>query len=187
MKSDVDFLIFLFCVIAANVTATTDLTLVEGENGADVVTACLSKLQLSKIFKSDNKIMRRIAYVETMDGLDSAGNMTDGGIWKLSFEKYERTKKLAPSLLEKIKKLFGISWKDTTFEDLKKPFYSALGARLFLELVTESIPLSTDVLEQSSYWKEHYTSSNATQKDFQKRTYTLNSKESKFYSHYGIY
>ena len=41
MKSDVEFFIFLFCVIAANVSATTDLTLVEGENGADVVTACL--------------------------------------------------------------------------------------------------------------------------------------------------
>ena len=39
-------------------------------------------------------------------------------------------------------------------QDLRKPLYSALAARLFLLNIPESIP--NDIDRQASYWKQYY-------------------------------
>ena len=62
------------------------------------------------------------------------------------------------STFREIQRHFGIDWQSVQWEDLRKPLYSALAARLILSNVTltESIPLASDVAAQASYWRRHY-------------------------------
>ena len=55
---------------------------------------------------------------------------------------------------DRIKERLGIDWTKTTWNDLEKPLYSGLAARLFLARL--SAPIPTDLTEQASYWKTHY-------------------------------
>lgn len=55
---------------------------------------------------------------------------------------------------EAIKAKFGIIWADVKHEDLRKPIYSGLAARLYLSNIAEAIPADLD--GQAAYWKEHY-------------------------------
>ena len=55
---------------------------------------------------------------------------------------------------DKIKETLGIDWTSTTWNDLEKPLYSGLAARLFLARL--SAPIPTDLASQAQYWKTHY-------------------------------
>lgn len=165
--------------------ALTDLTLQPGGNSSAIVDACISKISTSGIFPSDDQhMLRRIAYVETHYGTDShtySNISNDGGIWQLNSDKYDTTKNLmfaSVSILQNIYTEFGITWTSTTWSDLRKPFYSALAARLYLEVINAmiSIPLASNPSEQGTYWDTYYTISEGTQSDYVTAVNDLNSQ-----------
>ena len=139
-----------------------------------MVEASIAKITASGIFTSnDQQMLRRIAYVETRDGTNSttySDPNNDGGIWQLSSTKFTATKNTGniaiSSLITKISAEFNITWTSTQWSDLRKPFYSAIAARLYLEVITASIPLASQVSSQGTYWVNYYTSSGGTQTDY---------------------
>jgi len=58
---------------------------------------------------------------------------------------------------DKIKVKLGIDWTKTQWEDLEKPLYSGLAARLFLARI--SAPIPSDLPAQAQYWKTYYNTS----------------------------
>ena len=70
-----------------------DLTIQAGTNGSAVVSACISRLEQSGIFTSDNEMLRRIAYVETNNGNheDTYRSNYHGGIWAVDEDLFDGT------------------------------------------------------------------------------------------------
>ena len=160
----------LLLVLCLTHAQGVDQTLVPEQNGTAVVQACIAKITQASIFTNDNQLLRRIAYVETNDGLDAdtytANN--SGGIWQLSESKYSATKSSTTlqTQIQGISTSFGITWANTQWQDLRKPFYSALAARLYFYLISASIPLANDIAGQANYWANYYTSSGGAAADF---------------------
>ena len=140
-----------------------------GAVGPEVVKACVKKIAESKILPDDNGFMRRIAYVMSKDGTDMK---SDGGIWQVSDFAFHDTMDTGahyrlPSKYYKIRQAFpGIDWPSTTRQDLDKPFFSALAARLYLSNLKERIPNANRIEEQASYWKAFYVRGAANEKKF---------------------
>ena len=161
----------LGCNLPTYLGPGVDLTLQAGAGGTAVVKASIDKILASGIFTStsnDQQMLRRIAYVETRDGTNSttySDPNNHGGIWQLSNTKFTATKNVGnsaiSSLIPNIDNKFGIIWNETQWSDLRKPFYSAIAARLYLEVIhsNASIPLASLVSSQGSYWENYYTSS----------------------------
>ncbi|XP_038053358.1 uncharacterized protein LOC119725839 [Patiria miniata] len=131
-------------------------------SGSDVVLACLQSI--GGVFPSDHGFLRRIAYVESKDGTDSGTYRAGyhGGIWQVDKIGFQSTKDTAshPGLKKKfeaIKSSLSIDWATVEWEDLDKPLYSAIAARLFLTNIPSAIP--SGLAEQAAYWKKHYNSS----------------------------
>lgn len=63
----------------------TDYTLVPESKGEDVVCEVINKIENSRIFAGDQKMLRRIAYVESKFGNDPSTYRQgyDGGIWQI--------------------------------------------------------------------------------------------------------
>ena len=146
-----------------------DLTTQEGTNGSSVVTACLSRLRDSAIFTADNEMMRRIAYVETDDGDDPDTYRANynGGIWAVDEDLFDETQNTASysslsTLHQSIETEFSIDWSSVVWNDLRKPLYSALAARLYLTTVSASIPISSSIDSQATYWVTNYNPSGST-------------------------
>ena len=166
------FLLILLSLL--QVKSAVDLTLQPEANGTLVVQACLAKISQSSIFSTnDQQMLRRIAYVETHDGADADTytNTSNGGIWQLSETKYTATKNTGSNTelqqqVQGISTSFGINWLTTQWVDLRKPFYSALAARLYMQVITASIPLASDVSSQGTYWANYYTSSGGNQSQY---------------------
>ena len=164
-------LVLLFlCTVRLTPAQGVDLTLVPKANRTVVVQACIAKVTHAAIFTNDNQLLRRIAYVETNDGLDDDTYTTnnDGEIWQHTECKYLPTKS-ATSLQQQIQGIstsFSITWANTQWEDLRKPLYSALSARLYFYLISSSIPLAKDITGQANYWVSYYTSSRGTATNF---------------------
>ena len=148
--------------------SAVDLTILEEQRGRDVVRASIQKITESGIFTRDEQILRRIAYAETKDGTrnDTYTPNYHGGIWRLSEHKYNATKRADSTLLKRIHDEFNIDWNSTKWRDLRKPFWSALAARLYLAVIQIQIPLSVRYTEQANYWVTHYTTSGGTESDF---------------------
>ncbi len=145
--------------------AQKDLTLEPEASGAEVVQAVVAKIETSGIFPTDNRLLRRIAYVESKDGTDSATCQRGycGGIWQVDEFGFHDTQNTTsnPDLVDShhaIAVQFGITWSTVEMGELLKPFYSGLAARLRLASVLEKIPLSSDIAAQAAYWKQHYSS-----------------------------
>ena len=166
------FLLILLFLL--QVRSSVDLTLQPETNGTLVVQACLAKISQSSIFSTnDQQMLRRIAYVETNDGTDADTytNTSNGGIWQLSETKYTATKNTGSNTqlqqqVQGISTSFGINWLTTQWVDLRKPFYSALAARLYMQVITASIPLASDLSSQGTYWANYYTSSGGSQSQY---------------------
>ena len=180
--------VLLCCAALLGVAHTqVDLTLVPEAKGTTVVQACLAKITNAKIFSADNQMLRRIAYVETRDGndADTYTPTNNGGIWQLSESKFLQTKTNSSStLINGINNSFGITWSTTQWVDLRKPLYSALAARLYLYLISTSIPLGNDINGQASYWLNQYTSNSGTTSDFTSAVTVLQALEGKFVHFY---
>ncbi len=142
-----------------------DLTLTPGAGGSDIVRAVLSKIDASSasrpsIFAPDNRLLRRIAFAQTRDGLaNDTYSRPDfhGGIWGLSEEQFNQTRTTDPQFYTDIDETFAVDWlSQVVWEDLRKPFFSGLAARLFLTTIAEPIPLSSEFLGQASYYVRNY-------------------------------
>ena len=138
-----------------------DLTRTPGTSGTPVVLATVGLIRESGVFQDDRQLLRRIAWVESRDGTDSQTYRQGyhGGIWQVDLIAFQDTQNInfgLNSTFREIQRQFGIDWQSVQWEDLRKPLYSALAARLILSNVTESIPLASDVAAQASYWRRHY-------------------------------
>jgi len=60
--------------------------------------------------------------------------------------------------LEDIQEAFGIDWTSVEWKDLRKPLYSALGARLFVALKssTDSVSVPRAIDDQARLWRTYY-------------------------------
>ena len=129
------------------------------QSGERVVDLCIKKLYSSTFnMLSDNKLMRRIAYVMSDFGRNVQGN---GGIWQLPYTAFEdtmdtRAHKRLPRKYSQIWDSFEIDWKSVKYKDLDKPFYSALAARLYLSNFADHIPPANRIEKQAEYWKFYY-------------------------------
>ena len=141
-----------------------EAVLENGANGTAVVLLSIAHIQQAAIFSDDNEMLRRIAYTETRDGSDSDtySEGSYGGIWAVSEAAFENSKDTSQSLLAvKHKQIilhFAIDWRLVLMNDLRKPFYSALAARLVLFAAPRTIPSDTDVEAQAQFWRENYNS-----------------------------
>lgn len=128
----------------------TDLTRVPETYGTEVVLACVRLIQNSGVFGEDYRLLRRIALVESQDGENAFTYVTQdfhGGIWGISKEAFNLTKSAATEdLLDLIDTSFEIDWKSVEWDDLRKPLYSALAARIYLHV--ESNGALSDSSEQ---------------------------------------
>lgn len=154
-------LLLLTCVSIA--CGQLDLTLQPEEAGTNVVLASIGRIQQSGIFTDDNRLLRRIAYVETRDGVDVTTYRQgyNGGIWQVDEDIFNKTQNttIHPELLQTYQQLLqalGVDWPTATWADLRRPFFSALAARLYFTIVSDPIPLAADVRRQGEYWKRHY-------------------------------
>jgi len=162
----VSYALLLLLSMVDNRMAENDLTQ-EKATGEAVVEAVAKYIRDAGIFADDHGFLKRIACVESKYGNDpntfkpKNDKPYYGGIWQVDKIGFDETKNVRshPSLrttMEKIKKQKGIDWNSVTWEDLWKPLYSGLSARLLLSTKAGKIP---DTLEgQAEYWKKHYNS-----------------------------
>ena len=154
--------LLLSCVVSQR----TDLTIVPGSNGVDVVRAVLSKLDNSAIFPQSgnndltNVFLRNMAFVETRDGTDipDSAIAVDGGIWKITDRQFQQTEELSTgnsSVRDAIRSYLGQDWMDVVYGDLAKPLYSGLAARLYLNYIaTSGVIPPTD--RQGQFWSRTF-------------------------------
>lgn len=152
---------FLFCVCQS-----IDLTTVPETAGIDVVFASVSRIQQANIFLDDNRLLRRVAFAETRDGidLDTYREGYNGGIWQVDESIFDETQNSAnhPELTDiynRVLGAFGVNWTaEVQWIDLRRPFFSALAARIYFEIVEEDIPNIGDLEGQGQFWKRHFNS-----------------------------
>ena len=72
MESLLSITLTLCCILVALRLSSTqlDLTVVPGTSGTAVTTAAIDRMLIFGVFPSDNRLLRRVAYVETRDGVD---------------------------------------------------------------------------------------------------------------------
>ena len=185
--------LLLLCALLYACLALRDETIRPGASGPDVVRAVIGRIEGSNIFLLDKQFLRRIAYVESKDGTDDSTYRSGyhGGIWQVDEVGFRDTQDNSshPGLttkFDKIQKYFGIDWRDVQWEDLRKPLYSGLAARLFLYNIPDAIPAAGNIQAQGEYWKEHYDTpaGDGTVEEFVEDVKALLEKESKLlYNH----
>ena len=153
-----------------NVASAVDKTLEEGASGKDVVEAVVEKIRRANP-PDDSQFLRRLAYVETKDGASITNPATNtGGIWNVNQYFYKQTKDASLSTQHSlIQSAFNIAWANTTWQDLLKPLYSGLAARLYIDSIGQTIPQK--LTEQALFWAQHFNSRDSwTDQDFVNRT-----------------
>ena len=155
---------FLLCTCLGQAPGM-DLTTELQAAGTDVVLASIALIEPLTIFPNDNRLLRRVAFAETRDGvdMDTFRPGYNGGIWQVDEDIFNQTQDTTanPELVqiyEQLQMSFGIDWPTATWADLRRPLYSALAARLYFTIVSEPIPLAGDLRGQGTYWKNNYNS-----------------------------
>ena len=84
----------------------------------------------------------------------------NGGIWAVSEGAFTSIQiDSDPFLVQKrvqILLTFGINWEALQWNELSKPLYSALAARLVLFTASQSIPSDSDIIAQAQFWRQNY-------------------------------
>ena len=154
------------CHANQNTVSNTDCELTPYTKGCHMVLNIVKTITIdANIFPNDNDMLRRIAIVESKDGTDSNTYRQSyyGGIWQVDKIGFQETQNVAshPSLnniFVKIQQNLNINWQSVEYNDLLKPFYSALASRLYLYIHSGSIP--TDIDQQAVLWRDYYNSGN---------------------------
>ena len=138
-----------------------DLTLEPNTAGDDVVRATVAKVLSAsrneqRIFgnRINYWLLRRIAYVETRDGLNTSDQNYYGGIWRVDEEVFSniRTNSTIQSYRDAVESVFDIRWNIMSWTELRKPLYSALATALNLVAEKDDNCLSSITLEQALCW-----------------------------------
>ena len=147
----------------------------DSETGSHLVQTVISKLHFLQILMCDHRLLRRIALVETNDGIDG---VPDGGIWALNESKFNVISSDIDEVLSK--KLCLNVTRGITYEYLKKPLVSGLSASLYLNYLEKSrnarIPLARNIEEQAKFWNKYYHSRERTTKYFVEQVRTREGK-----------
>ena len=163
----------LVCMLGTNcvpINAQVDDSVLQEEGvGSGVVLISIVRIRQSNIFTGDNELLRRIAYVETRDGTadDTYRDGYHGGVWAVDESVFLDTQDTVAhphlsAILLQIQQQFEINWLSVTWIDLRKPFFSALAARLVISNAAESIPPLTDINAQANFWVQYYNPSGST-------------------------
>lgn len=183
--------IALLCVIlcAAAPGHSVDKTLEPKAHGRDVVEAVVDRIQKSNVFSDDKDYLRRVAYVESRFGDHSSTYRSGyyGGIWQVdSFKATQQdwagnvTSPALKKIHKDIKEKMDIDWMQVNREDLLKPFYSGLAARIYIALTEKSRgPIPDDIAGQDRYWKDWYNTKAGKGKygDFESRVREMLKKD----------
>ena len=166
--------LFIIFVIAAIITATiyvenpyneTNETKVPGAAGPKVVETVVTTIESAKIFSENHNMpgyVRRIAWVESKDGLDNATyrDSYHGGIWQVDKTLFLITQNTSiPILINKhklVKMQFDTDWMTLQWEDLRIPLWSGLAVCLYMCAIDEEIPSS--IGKQAEHWDKNYNS-----------------------------
>ncbi|XP_022079888.1 integrin alpha-11-like isoform X2 [Acanthaster planci] len=143
-----------------------DLTTTPGSFGTTVVEATVGRINrltaVNADLLTDNRFIRRIAWVETTDG-NEAFTYSDpnyhGGIWRVDRNVYDITLGMYDtptygSIFADIEALLEIDWNQTTWEDCRRPLYSALAARMFFHSLQSNVPQGLN--SQAVFWRDRY-------------------------------
>ena len=144
----------ILCILVPYNNAQVDLTRVHEAAGTDVVLATISLIQRSGTFSDDNRLLRRVAHIESGDGLDedTFREGYNGGIWQVDEAIFQKTRNMTllhQGIYERLLMDLGVDWSIVMWEDLRTPLISALAARLFFKTVEENIP----IVGQAEFWK----------------------------------
>jgi len=141
---------------------TVDRTKEPEVRGSEAVETVVGRIERSAIFENDYGYIRRIAWVETRDGLNRTATFRDGyhgGLWQVDEVIFQETKDPVryPQLLDKYEQLqteFAIDWSAVGWVELRKPLYSGLAVYLYMTTIVGNIPLN--VHDQADHWKRNY-------------------------------
>jgi hypothetical protein len=136
---------------------------IEKASGEEVVNEAIDIV--NKVgFPDDKGFLKEIAKHESRLGKhrNTFRKNYHGGIYQIDNIGFKKTQdvKSHPALkkwYKKIKDITGIDWTKVKWEDLRKPAYSTLAARLYLITIPELIP--NTLKERSVYYKKHYNRS----------------------------
>ena len=151
----------------------------------ETVSNILRRLDCSDVFEmDDHRFMRRLAYVETMDGAEMQGN---GGIWNVLRHQLNVELTLVNnSVLEMVCQNLGVNITTVVRSpgsvDLNIAMVSGVVARFYLHyLVTvrnKRLPPAEDVSGQAAFWLSNYKMNDraATTSHFTERVAELEGK-----------
>ena len=134
---------------------------ISNTTGPKVVNDVLHKVECTGVFEDDNNFMRRLAYVETTDGVDE----TYIGIWgntscKMVHELNSTIlKSNYSSLINQTGEKLGIDVlaEKRDYENVKTPLASYVLARFYLHIITVTnkiqIPQADDIIGQAEFWE----------------------------------
>ena len=146
--------IFLALIVHL-ISGTTDLTIVAGTIGEDVVDSVIDKIKDSCVFQNDYLFLKRLAYVNSHYGQNAHTYRSgyDGGIWQIDLLQYEETQ--GTTCNDAINMTFGIDWSTSTWSDLRKPLFSGVAMMLLIEQRSSS---RTDLPRNRSQLSAFYDS-----------------------------
>ena len=111
-------------------------------SGIDVINDAVLLTEKSEIFSKDHHFIKRIAIVEA--AMNKSSN--EGGLWNIDrcafvgiTQNRRKYRKLA-ALQRRVRKTYGITWSRIRHYDLRRPIYSIIAVRLYLEVTVPTIP-----------------------------------------------
>ena len=144
----------------------TDMTLVSGANGKDVVLATVQKIEGSMIFPDNFDFLRRMAAVQTKDG--AIIPQKSGGIWGIGailndVNTFMNNDRSGLELAQQIEGAFCFNWYNDVNEigALDIPLYSALA--VMIRLSAESTDILDDIEDQAIIWKNTFNADGVEQ------------------------
>lgn len=153
--------IFPLLLVLGIVRGQADHTRSDGAKGSAIVEAVLAELHDACVYPEDGQLLRRLAFVESRDGMDPATYAApgSGGIWRVEQSMLQRTQSERQHLAQQydlIRNKLGIEWPSVTGDDMRRPLYSALAAALFLTLEGSPVTVPLTVEGQAAFWLSHY-------------------------------
>ena len=149
-------------ILLTAVVLGMDETVDNDASGADLVHAVIIKLstcQETNFNISDHHFLRRIAYVETKDGVEKYDNENElYGIWAVNRVTFSIVNAAIENLSNKCGHLSspGCFLSDLSFDCARKPLYSGLIAKLYLRNYEQQIPTSDNITGQAQFWHNNY-------------------------------
>jgi len=163
MNYRVSCLAVVFTLISASKASSSppppvDLALISGSGGREVVIRSVALIYQSGMFRRDAGFLRRLAHIQSADGLRVTTNYS-GGIWRITRPHFIQTQRhtcRSDYFYEQIRKSFNIEWQQATYDQLDIPIYSALAARLYVEISCRAGVIPTSLPDQYDFWVENY-------------------------------